>query len=546
MGLKELKRIGLSFFSSSNKNELIRTINELRNMIEDLHKENKELKEEVHKLKDEINRLKGEKGRPNIKANSDSQTDVQGQNQQKGEKKKWKKSEKKRKIRITRRERLNVRKEDLPEDAEYKGTREVIVQDVKIEPDNIAFEIERYYSKKEGQTYEASLPEAYRGGEFGPGIRALILLLHYQGRMPQKLLHTLLTDMSILISEGEICRIINKSGDCFPEEMELAREAAISKQGFQQIDDTGARINGKNGYTIATCNEYFTSYETGFKKNRLSALAAIAGGKELLFLINEFAIEYLKEKLPGKAISRQLYKLKSDKVYNEIEFTDNILDNPEITKYGKYTIRYLKEACAIAAYKANYLGVAIEKLVCDDAPQFKGLTEYLQLCWIHEGRHYKKLEPFIDDHRKILDDFMRKFWSYYENLKSYKKQSAHQTKQKLWDEFDATFFADTNYFALNRIIEKTKMKKDALLLVLEFPEIPLHNNECELDVREKVVQRKIRNCYRSTMGAKNSDIFLGLMATCRKNGISFYKYLTDRIYKIFEIPPIHSIITQTN
>ena len=69
-----------------------------------------------------------------------------------------------------------------------------------------------------------------------------------------------------------------------------------------------------------------------------------------------------------------------------------------------------------------------------------------------------------------------------------------------------------------------------------------HNNPCELDTREKVVQRKIRNCHRSPAGAKASDIFLGLMGTCRKNKISFWDYRKDRIYKTRSIPELKEII----
>ncbi|ODS30883.1 MAG: hypothetical protein SCARUB_04012, partial [Candidatus Scalindua rubra] len=76
----------------------------------------------------------------------------------------------------------------------------------------------------------------------------------------------------------------------------------------------------------------------------------------------------------------------------------------------------------------------------------------------------------------------------------------------------------------------------------EYPEIPLHNNTSELDIREKVIQRKIRNCFRSIRGAKASDTFLSLMATCRKQGITFWDYVRDRVYNLQKIPPLAEII----
>ncbi|NOT80260.1 MAG: transposase [Bacteriovoracaceae bacterium] len=110
------------------------------------------------------------------------------------------------------------------------------------------------------------------------------------------------------------------------------------------------------------------------------------------------------------------------------------------------------------------------------------------------------------------------------------------------DEFDLIFLGKTCYFALNQLMEKTRAKKDELLLVLEFPTIPLHNNTSELAMREKVIQRKIRGYFRSLEGAMASDIFLGLMSTCRKIGISFGEYLKDRFYNRHELPPLGDLI----
>lgn len=122
------------------------------------------------------------------------------------------------------------------------------------------------------------------------------------------------------------------------------------------------------------------------------------------------------------------------------------------------------------------------------------------------------------------------------------KNKDDKKKKELSDEFDLIFSGKTCYFALNQLMEKTRAKKDELLLVLEFPTIPLHNNTSELAMREKVIQRKIRGYFRSLEGAMASDIFLGLMGTCRKIGISFGEYLKDRFYHRHELPPLGDLI----
>ena len=71
--------------------------------------------------------------------------------------------------------------------------------------------------------------------------------------------------------------------------------------------------------------------------------------------------------------------------------------------------------------------------------------------------------------------------------------------------------------------------KFTLLMVLEHPDIPLHNNLSENDIREYVKKRKISGSTRSDSGRRCRDTFTSLKKTCRKLGISFWEYLKDRI-----------------
>ena len=66
----------------------------------------------------------------------------------------------------------------------------------------------------------------------------------------------------------------------------------------------------------------------------------------------------------------------------------------------------IQEAAAIAFYHQQSTHRVIKTLISDDAPQFKLLTDELALCWVHQGRHYKKLSPYIAYHQKILDNFL--------------------------------------------------------------------------------------------------------------------------------------------
>jgi cell division protein FtsB len=545
MSFEEIKDKSFELLARLPFSKLKEVLKILLNYIEDLRVENEKSKDENQKLKDEINRLKGEKCKPDIKPSTEPDNSDKGKkgNDSDSSDKRNGKSTKKDKIKITRQRHLPIDKSTLPSDAEYKGTRSVIVQDIKIEVDNIEFVIERYYSPSQNKVFESKLPPEYKGREYGPGIRAFVLTMHYQARIPQKLMHTILTGIGVIISEGQIGEILlSRHNEPFHQEREAARCAGILKNSYQQIDDTGARLNGENIYTIVTCNDDFCSFTTSEKKDRLSALKALSGLSELKYIINDIAITYINNKVSRKVLVQELESLKSNRIYSQEEFNNEILNASFIVGQIDAWKKYVEEGCAIGAYRENFLGPGSDILICDDAPQFKGILEYLGLCWVHEERHYDKLLPNHSHFQKELDNFLDNFWNYYDELKKYKENPSQEKKDELSLKFDKLFSADTDYFALNRIIKKTAKKKEYLLLVLDHPEIPLHNNTSELDIREKVVQRKIRNCFRSIRGAKASDTFLSLMAICRKQGISFWDYVRDRVYNLHKIPSLAEII----
>jgi hypothetical protein len=66
-------------------------------------------------------------------------------------------------------------------------------------------------------------------------------------------------------------------------------------------------------------------------------------------------------------------------------------------------------------------------------------------------------------------------------------------------------------------------------VVLDRPEIPLHTNGSENDIRGHVTKRKISGGTRSDAGRDCRDAFLGLAKTCAKLGISFWDYLGTRL-----------------
>ena len=203
------------------------------------------------------------------------------------------------------------------------------------------------------------------------------------------------------------------------------------------------------------------------------------------------------------------------------------------------------QAAAIVYYRHQTAVPIVETLVCDDAGQFKLLTNKLGLCWIHEGRHYEKLAPVVRRHAEAVAAFQDRFWNYYAALQDYRAGPTEELAEKLRKEFDALFATRTGYDALDDRIAKTQAKRDALLTVLAEPAVPLHNNASELGARVSARRRDVSLHSRSPRGARAMDIFTTLVQTAKKLGLSAYAYVRDRLNGSLRLPTLGQAILQT-
>lgn len=528
-------------------NDKIKSIQKtLLNLVEVLVSDNDQLRADNQALRNEINRLKGEQGKPNIRPQIGSSTNISSELERRcGKKKKDKKSKKKKhKIRIDRVEICDIDITQLPKDVIFKGYQTVVVQDITIKTDNIKFRKKIYYSPSLKKTFIAQLPTGFQG-EFGPQIKTLILNLYHDSNMTEPAIRAFLETHGIFISAATVSRILTDDKEDFHHEKSDIVQAGLASSSYQHVDDTGARVNGKNHYTHVLCNPFFTAYFTTPHKDRLTILE-ILSQDELTFLFDEKAFAVMEEmKLPSKPLERLQHILIVKKLLNKSmnqKVLDGLLANifPNPSKH-QTNRKIIKEASAIAAYQQ--LPHAISSLVCDDAPQFKLITQLLGLCWIHEGRHYKKLEPIVPLHRKQLEQFRDKFWVYYHQLLDYRNSPNPLLITPLAAKFDRLFSTRTGYVELDARIEKTQNKKTQLLLVLEHPEIPLHNNPAELGARAQARKRDISLQTKNEKGTQAKDSLMTVVQTAKKLGINVFSYLHDRISKKFEMPSLASLIS---
>ncbi len=533
------ENVDLSVILEEKTRELVKG---MLNFIEQLSSSLREARTEIQRLRNENNRLKGEQGKAEIKANVEREA-AKDHSSEKERKKPRKRQEKKKtaSIVIDREEVLKVDQAVLPVDAIFKGYEENIVQDILLKTDNVRFLKEKYYSPSLGCTYLAELPTGY-GGQFGPGIKALLIALYHGGLMSEPKIIEFFENIGIQISKGTLSNLLIKGHADFHAEKEAVYEAGLASSFYQHLDDTPTRFNGKNNYCHVICNLLYTAYFTRAGKDRLSVLDVLRQGRKRIYLLNVEALLYLDGMPFSKETRHILEDWRSETVMAEETFIHEL--DMRLAVLNKQHRSAVLSAAAVAAYHAEHGVSIVQALVCDDAPQFKWLTRWLALCWIHEGRHYKKLEPIVALHQTLLKDFLTRFWVYYDQLLEYRQLPTAQKALHLEAEFDALFGAPSGYVELDKRIASTRSNKDALLLVLKFPKLPLHNNPAELGARGRVRKRDVSFGPRTEDGKQAWDTFMTLAATTKKLNVSFYKYVRDRILKKNDIPPLSDLITK--
>ena len=516
--------------------EVRAAMNILLNIVEVLIDKNTQKVETIQQLKDEINRLKGEHPRPKPR------TDNKGKDHSSEKERKERQSKKAKKKRTPKQDQVKadrtvfckLDKSKLPEDAVHKGHASVIIQDIKVSKDNVKFERETYYSPSLKKTFIADLPAGY-DGEFGPGIKTLVLYLYQNSNMTQPGILDFLQTSGVVISAATISRIITEDHDVFHQEKEAIVDAGLQGD-YQQIDDTSGWVNGQSHYVHIFSNPLYTAFFTRARKDRLTLIEILCRG-EFKFLFNEEASELMAAMgLSQKHINCLHHK----GLLKQTEIDQVLSDMFPIPNTHKSNKRLIAEASAITYYRT--LPHAINYLMADDAKQFNYLAEHKALCWIHEGRHYKKLTPFFRQHRTYVKEFLTRFWDFYRDLMGYTNNPSLDIATKLSNDFDDLFSTITGYNALDKRIALTKDKKEALLLALKFPFLPLHNNDAENGAQHQARLRDIHLQTKNKKGTEVKDTFATIVKTARKLKVNVMDYLHDRVTKKFLMPSLASLI----
>lgn len=487
----------------------------------------------IQALKDEIARLKGEKPKPDIKPSKLEK----GSGKNSGNDKKLKNrpgSKKRKKNRYLEiHETIPVAPENIPEGSRFKGYDDYIVQGLVIKPHNIRFRLQRWQTPS-GEYITGKLPEHIKG-HYDINLVRYILHQYYHADVTQPLILEQLLEFGSDISSGQVNRIINENKDFFHAEKDEILGAGLEVSDYVHVDDTGARHQGQNGYCTHIGNELFAWFESTQSKSRINFLTLLRG-KHTDYVLNEEAFEYMQaQKLPRKVIL-PLSELKTKELQNKQEW------NYALNTLGivsKRHVRIATEGALVGSVLAHGFNPEMV-IISDDAGQFDIFLH--ALCWIHAERTINKLVGFNEQQRQAVVDIQDRLWNFYSDLKSYKENPDPTFKKELEEQFDQLFTARTCFASLNLALDRIYKNKSELLLVLQRPEIPLHNNLSENDIRGYVKKKKISGGTRSENGRRCRDTFSSLKKTCRKLGISFWDYLKDRLSGNNSIPLLSDCI----
>jgi hypothetical protein len=512
--------------------DLAGKIDRLEHEVEQLRLDNSNLRRDNQALKDEIARLKNLPPRPPFKPSGmDKATQPRptgsGRRPGRGAKR----------DRVTREVTLQV---EVPPGSRFKGYKTVVQRDLILTAEVVRYKRERWLTP-EGRTIIAPLPKGVAGG-FGPGVRRFCLALHTQGQVTTERITDLLNGIGLSISKREVVRLLTADLEPFEQEDLAVLQAGLVSSPYITVDDTGARHARRPGVTTQIGGERFCVFRTGRSKSRLNFLSLLRAGRDE-YVVNEAALDYLRRQPVEAAVIARLTKLQGQVFSSDLEWLEQ-LARCSINIFDRPLLQTLNEAATWGAIRHHGL-MANTVVVSDDAGQFR--VGQHALCWVHAERHLQKLMPASPKQAKAVELVRKTIWCFYRGLKLWKLSPSPGAEASFRRQFNRIFGQHTGYKELDELLARLARRKSELLQVLERPEIPLHTNASENDLRAWVIKRKISGGTMSADGRVARDVMLGLSKTCRKLRLSFFDYLGDRLGLHGDqprIPPLAALVTQ--
>ena len=492
----------------------------------------------IERLEEELKRLKDQPPKPKLKPSKmDQETEPKAQDKEDesgdGRKKKHKpKRSKTAKLKIHETRKIAV--EEVPAGAEFKGYVDYVVQDLVIKPCNTRYLLAQW-QLADGSYLTAKVPSSEAQGHYGTTLISYMVDQYYRQHVTQPLLLEHLQDIGIEISAGQLSRLLTEDKEGFHEEKAGLLKAGIEVSNYLHTDDTGARHAGQNGYCTYIGNELFAWFKSTETKSRVNFLELLRA-EQTDYVLNAAALEYMaRQRLPQAKLKR----LEEDRRFADSKAWEHYLSECGLS--AKRHRQIATEGALMGSLLAHGFPVDMS-IVSDDAGQFNVFSH--ALCWIHAERGINKLIALNERQHKMQEWVRSQIWDLYADLKVYKQAPNEVLKEEISARFDELCATRTDCATLNQTLKRLHHNKAELLLVLDKPWLPLHNNLSERDIRDYVKKNKISAGTRSEQGRRCRDTFTSLKKTCKKHGISFWQYVKDRVAKANEIMPLPDVIRQ--
>jgi len=495
-----------------------------------------QLEEIIQRLRDEIALLKGQKPRPDIKPSVLESRPPKAQGTPGGKRPGSAKRPKTAELRIHREVPLHAT--DLPAGARLRGYEAYVVQELLIQNQNTRYQRARY-DLPDGDSMLAPFPAGVlpvEGGHFGANLVAFVLDQYHHAQVTQPLLLEQLWEHGIDISAGQLHHILTDHKEPFHQEKAEVLAAGLTESSYIGVDDTGARHQGQNGYCTAIGNDLFAYFESTNSKSRLNFLQVLHGSVQA-YAANDMAVAYWERQQLAAALVEQLTRGPQG-LLSESDWQARLT---ALTITDERHVRIATEGALLGGLVAR--GVSPDLgIISDGAAQFDLFVH--ANCWVHAERPLAKLIPHNDQHRAAIEQVRNQVWELYRGLKAYRQQPDAAQQPGLQARFEALVEQHTGYPSIDGVLKEMRDHQVDLLRVLARPEIPLHNNAMESDIREYVKRRKISGGTRSPAGRRCRDTFASLKKTCRKLGVRFWDYLQDRVRGLGQVPRLADLIRQ--
>ena len=496
------------------------------------------LRAENQALRDEVARLKGLPPRPPLRPSGMEQATQPGAADTGETRPKPPRGAKRDRDAVTAEIVVKV---SVPAGSRFKGYEDILVRDLRLSAEVVRYRRERWVLAS-GETVLAALPAGIVGG-FGPELRRFVLALHAQGQVTTERLVALLNGIGVEISKRQVVRLLTEPLDTFVAEDQDVLRAGLATARWVTVDDTAARHARKDGFTTQIGDDRFTVFRTGPSKSREAFLSVLRAG-HMDYVVNAAALDYMR----GHSLSGQVVAQLD--AHPAKRFADTSAWVAHLARLGIDALAITPDPVRVASEGALWGAVCHHGLlteaviVSDDAGQFRVGTH--ALCWIHAERLVHKLVPATPEQRRAVEMTRSLIWWFYADLKAWARDPCPRRAAALRARFDRIFRRKTDYVTLDRLLARLHRRKSELLRVLQHPEIPLHTNGSENDIRACVTKRKISGGTMSTAGRTARDVLLGLMKTCSKLKVSFFRYLGDRLHVpgAIVIPPLPDLVRQ--